>query len=414
MLWITNRNKGKIDSEGKPKPANWEYRFDAATVNGKRKRISKMGFRTKKEAEVAGLAALKEYNESGQVFSPSEMSVSDYFDLWLEKYCAVNLKATTYESYKKRVENHIKPVIGNYKLKAIQPITLQELINNEFNNGTSRHSLVSLKALLTGAFGYAVIPLNYIQSNPAMFIKLPLVRAKAKTETRKKERRAVTDEEWKKIMARFPEGHPSHLPLMLAYHCGFRLGEVFALTWDNIDFEHNGIFVENQVQFDSKSSRWYFCPPKYDSRRFVQINSTTKGILEKEKERQQSNREEYGEYYKELYVDDVFLTDTKAPTCRKIEMVMRREDGSYLQPRTMQNVGRVIHGATGEPCISAEYDFHSLRHTHATKLTEMGVPMAVIQERLGHAKIEMTEHYADHVTEKMREDLQNKLENVDT
>ena len=78
------------------------------------------------------------------------------------------------------------------------------------------------------------------------------------------------------------------------------------------------------------------------------------------------------------------------------------------------HVARVIHGTykEGHSVISPDWDFHSLRHTHATALVEAGVPLAVIQKRLGHAKIEMTEHYTDHVTETMERDFQSKLKSL--
>ncbi len=66
----------------------------------------------------------------------------------------------------------------------------------------------------------------------------------------------------------------------------------------------------------------------------------------------------------------------------------------------------------GHSVISPDWDFHSLRHTHATALVEAGVPLAVIQKRLGHAKIEMTEHYTDHVTKTMERDFQSKLKSL--
>ena len=62
---------------------NWEYRFEGAKVNDKRQWISKSGFKTKKEAEVAGNKALNEYNNTGLNFTPSEISFSDYLDYWI-------------------------------------------------------------------------------------------------------------------------------------------------------------------------------------------------------------------------------------------------------------------------------------------------------------------------------------------
>lgn len=39
------------------------------------------------------------------------------------------------------------------------------------------------------------------------------------------------------------------------------------------------------------------------------------------------------------------------------------------------------------------FRFHDLRHTVATRLVEKGVPLPVVQEILGHAKIETTMRY---------------------
>ena len=64
--------KGGTRKRGK----TWSYYFDTAQINGKRKKIEKGGFRTKKEAETALAKAIAEYESSGQVFQPSTISVS--------------------------------------------------------------------------------------------------------------------------------------------------------------------------------------------------------------------------------------------------------------------------------------------------------------------------------------------------
>lgn len=84
---IRDRNKDKPD-----KKPNWEYRFEAAQIEGKRKHISKAGFRTKKEALEAGTKALAEYNNAGLHFEPSEISVSDYLDYYFDQHVKINLK----------------------------------------------------------------------------------------------------------------------------------------------------------------------------------------------------------------------------------------------------------------------------------------------------------------------------------
>ncbi len=102
----------------------WEYYFEAAKINGKRNKISKSGFRTKKVALEAGTKALAEYNYAGMHFIPSEISFHDYLDYWMKEYCIINLKDTTVANYKKKIKLHIKPELGKYKLKALTPAVL--------------------------------------------------------------------------------------------------------------------------------------------------------------------------------------------------------------------------------------------------------------------------------------------------
>ena len=54
---------GGVRKRGK----TWSYYFDLGKIDGKRKKKEKGGFRTKKEAESALAAAIKEYNNAGQL-----------------------------------------------------------------------------------------------------------------------------------------------------------------------------------------------------------------------------------------------------------------------------------------------------------------------------------------------------------
>lgn len=47
------------------------------------------------------------------------------------------------------------------------------------------------------------------------------------------------------------------------------------------------------------------------------------------------------------------------------------------------------------------FDFHSLRHTHATELSEAGVNIKEIQRRLGHKTLDVTNKRYIHATDIM-------------
>lgn len=97
----------------------WQYRFDMAKQNGKRKQISKSGFKTKKEAKEAGLKALNSYLDSGSIQRSTSISLSDYLDLWFKAYCLVQSRFNTQRVHGNSIQKHIKPVLGNFYLDSI-------------------------------------------------------------------------------------------------------------------------------------------------------------------------------------------------------------------------------------------------------------------------------------------------------
>ena len=374
----------------------WQYQFEAATINGKRKQITKSGFRTKKEALEAGAKALAEYNNCSLSFVPSEISFNDYLDYWLKEYAEVNFKKTTVANYAKKINLYIKPELGIYKLKSLTPAILQNFINKKFNEGFSRNTLIVLKGILSGSLNYAVEPLAFIKFSPMAAVRLPLARAVPDTPTRKKEKSIVTEDEMNIILERFPFGHSCYLPLQLAYRCGLRLGEAFALTWEDIDFINKTLTINKQVQNQNKF--WTITDTKYKSDRVIDLDNEMLMILDKYKTLQNKSKEFYAEYYTQLKINS--LNQINDSEGEDIHLINIRENGTYIQPRVMQHCSRIIHYKLG----FKNFDYHSLRHTHATMLLSAGANIKAVQERLGHKKVDLTLDTYTHVTDEMRKE----------
>lgn len=385
--------------------AHWEYSFEGARINNKRQTISKSGFRTKGEASAAGAKAMNEYNRSGSVFTPSEISVSDYLDLWMREYCLNNCKPSTINNYQKKINFHIKPAIGKYRLAALSPEALQKLINDKFNQGYSRNTLAVLKGILTGSLSYAVHPLKYIPYSPAEYIELPSTRATPAVKSRSAPHVYLTPEQMAKIFERFPEGSSSYLPLLLGYKCGLRISEAFALDWSSIDLQNKKLTVRQQILWQEKDKEtgapayWYFTLPKYNSIRTIELSSNVVAALEREKACQEESRDFYGDLYIRQYRDEAGHLNT-AGQGEEVHLVMVRPDGSYINSRNMQHVSRVATRELG----FEKFDYHSLRHTHATMLAELGVSPKYVQHRLGHKNIQVTMNIYQHLTDKMSEE----------
>lgn len=391
MSNVRTRKRGKY----------WEYEFDTAKIAGKRNRISKCGYRTKSEAVAAGAAAMAEYNSSGVRFVPSEMSYADFLDYWIESYCSITLKKTTLENYKKRIKTHIKPALGAYKLTSLTTAGLQKFINNKIAAQYSLNTLSVLRGILTGSLQYAVRQ-NMLKSNPAREVQIPTKRSMETLQLRSSPHKYLRPDLIEKIFERFPEGHPSHIPLMLGYKCGLRLGEVFAITWDCVDLEKGQIYINKQVQWDPTQQWWFFTNPKYNSFRTIDLDSALLELLQRERQRQDKAKASCEETYAVYYENDarsLITSPGNASVSRAVELLLVRSNGSYIQARTMQHTSSVIHYELGEK----DFTFHSLRHTHATMLAEAGMPQKYTQHRLGHHDIGVTLKYYTHLTDKMSE-----------
>ena len=422
-LNIRNRNKDKVDKDGKAKAPNWEYRFEAAKVEGKRKHISKAGFRTKKEAEIAGAKAMAEYDNAGLKFEPSDISFADYLDYWYKNYVMTSCKHNTQLNYAGIIRIHLKPALGMFKLRSLTPMQLQEFVNQKYIAGLKKNTLSGILGVLTGSLKYAVVPAKLLQSSPAEYIKKPKVDS-ARSETN---RTVISLEDFNRIIERFPKGSPYRYALMIGFNTGLRIGEVYGLTWDDIDLNAKTISV-NKIVYKrnygvdarkvkevkgkkEKRSSWYFGSTKTASSvRTIKIGDTLVRELKEYKKMQLEKQMEYGEYYIQIYQkaekdekgNEIFRlieVERSVPVSLPVaNMVFRKENGEFSSTDSFKYAARVIHHD-----LNITFNFHSLRHTHATMLIEAGVSPKAVQERLGHANIETTLQTYVHNTEQMEQ-----------
>ena len=146
MSSVTTRKRGK----------GYEFRFDIAKVNGKRKQYTKSGFKTRNEAYREGCKAFSEYNNTGRIFKVSELSYSDYLDYWIDNYCKNNLRYNTIQSYKSIIRLYIKPKLGSYRLSAIDSSTLDKFIVSIVKeHNFSRAYCKSILKVIKGTFNDA-------------------------------------------------------------------------------------------------------------------------------------------------------------------------------------------------------------------------------------------------------------------
>jgi len=139
---------------------------------------------------------------------------------------------------------------------------------------------------------------------------------------------------------------------LLSLHCGLRAGEIFNLTWNDVDFEHGTIFVK-----DTKSGR----------NRNAIMTADIRTILKERKDQSKSN-------------GFVF----QSTSGKKIMEV----------PDTFARSVEKLGFNDGVDDARQKAVFHTLRHTYASWLVMSGVDLYTVQRLMGHSSISMTERYS--------------------
>ena len=365
----------------------WEYSFEGARINGKRQPISKSGFATKAEALAAGTQAKAEYDNCGRVFTPSELSVSDYLDYWFENYVKKHLSYNTQRDYGSKIRIHIKPGLGKYRLMSLEPDVIQLWVDDlKVKKGLSKSMIFNTFACLSGALRYAVYPCKYIRINPCDNVIVPNVPvdkdAKAKTDY------VLPLDEWNIIINRFANTH-FFLPLMTGFYAGLRLGESYGIDLlEDVDIDNRTLSINHQMQKQNKS--WVLCNPKYDSFRTIKVGKDLIDAFQAEIETRKRNIAHHGSYYMKTYLaDDGTITQARADIVvpyKEIWPVAVKENGELTTTDTFKYCARVVHYSLNNPL----FHHHCLRHTHGTTLAENGAWPRTVMERLGHRDIKTT------------------------
>lgn len=390
----------------------WHYRICINNGDGTYYRAEKGGFLTKGEAAAAGQALENEIKRGGMKTQPKNMT----FDELTRRYrvdMAIRYKKSTIDGYEHEWQNIISPMIGLIDIQNISTERCQKIILEMIRAGYSANRISKVKSVIRQTFEYA-IEKRWLRTNPADKIKIPSRRSEiGKTIKPAREQRSITREEIDEIFERFPAGTSCFFPLLLGYRAGCRLGEAFAICEEDFDAINCTITINRQIQYTRESGRehLYITDPKYDGFRTLELDMYTSNMIAGKIERNRTLRAAFPGY-RHYYIDEKGVLNENG-NGQEIHFLNVKDDGTYITPRAMCYASRVIHGHQGvfdnpDPL----WDFHSLRHTHASELLAAGVDPVEVQARLGHKRLETVYRYYVHSTEETKKRMSEALKNM--
>lgn len=337
----------------KAEDGRWYSKFRYKDWTGKTVQKKKTGFKTKKEAQAWEAEFLKSASGSPDMTFNSLWELYKA-DLWKR------VKSNTAMTRVNNVELHILPTFKDIPVSSITPIMVRtwyyKLSGAE---RTKRGYVWNLSSILNyGVKFYGVA------KNPVPGTIPPMVGAK--------EMQFYTLGEYQRFI-KCVENRTIRCMLDLLFYSGMRIGELQALTLNDVDFNKDTIRINKTYNRPFKTIQ----SPKTPSS--VRTISMPRVIMDE--------LVAYCDKRYKLELDERLFTCSLPTISRAMkEAAMRAE----VKPIRV----------------------HDLRHSHASLLVDMGLPILAISKRLGHANPSMTLNIYSHLYESKQADVINKLNEV--
>ena len=354
------------------KDGRWEGRYIVGrNTNGKPKYKSIYGKNysvVKQELVVQKFQHLNADN-TPPVLVYGNGSVSDWMDYWLNVIEKPYIRQTTYQLYKRNIDKHLRPLLGEFDLAKLDKNQIQHAVDC-MRRTISQNTLHGVCRQLKNMLSHAVRE-NLITKSPYEEIRLP--------KHRKCPPRVLTTAEQEMLEREAVSG--GVLEILFCLYTGIRLGELCALQYGDIDFIANTLRVSHSVKRVTVENK---------------EGCTTRLIVGDTK----------SESSKRVIPMPLFLL--KMIKERKRMMSVSNEEfifngiyGEVADPRTVQNRLMRITNKLGIKGVH----MHTLRHTFAMRALECGMGYKALSEILGHSSSRITMEHYDNCTWESKQKL---------
>lgn len=347
-----------MKAEKDKKTGKWLIQYRYTDWQGKRRKSTKRGFATKREAE--------EWLRNFLITQKADFDMK-FKDFWKMYYADMEtrLREHTMRTKKYIVELRILPYFGNKRVNNITAADIRQWQNELIKMGYSPTYLKTINNQLSAIFNYAVRYYD-LKSNPC-------AKAGSMGKSKAEEMDFWTGEEFRKFIDSVMNKRLSYMAFMTLYWTGMRMGELLALNPKDVDLEKRTISITKSYQRLGKKD--VITPPKTPkSKRVITIPEFLAADIK--------------DYMDSLY--DLQENDRLFPITKY-----------YLEHEMQRGIKE-----SGVKRIRV----HDLRHSHASMLIELGFSPLEIANRLGHEKVETTLNTYAHLYPNKQTKLAERLD----
>ncbi len=368
----------------KQRGAQWYYICswsDPQTGDYQREWVSpkRGGFVNTKRGAERALAARIESIEAGERPGLAKVPLAEWVARWITG--RVRAKPSSRANWRSWLRLYIAPHIGGIPIGQLTSTDIAEW-HGKLLSGAERHVLTPRgePQTRTNVIGHATVEQahNLVSWSLGAAVEDRIIRVNVATKTPppagppKPPRTIWTIEQQQAVIAASGDEWAPLVTLMLS--SGLRVGELCALRWEDVDLVRGIVMVQQGVSFDEQRRPMLSTPKSQTSIRPITLPALAVDALQRHHDRQRFVRRATG-------------------------AVFRRPNGNRLNESiVLRNLQRIAVAADVPPLSP-----HGLRHTHGSTLMEQGVPLKVVQERLGHASPGYTAEVYQHVSSPMQE-----------
>ncbi len=312
------------------------------------------------------------------------MKLIDFMDDWLENHHRDYVKRQTYVRYKSNIDCYIRrSEAGEKELRELTRRDVQEFVNALKLKKGERTGKTLSAGTVNSTFMVLQCALGYAEEN-GMIDKNPCLRIRRAAEHKREDGvKCFTVAEQKKIESYIDDlRDPEYYCYIVALYTGLRIGELCALTWDDVDFEEKALYVNKGVYSSlDDNGKWELMTDTPKTRTSVRVIPLPAHVMK---------------------------TLAKMWKSSKSEFVCSRADGSRITPWVCRWRFDEILKKLG----IRHLNFHCIRHTFATRALENGVDIRTLSELLGHSTPAITLNVYTHSLTEHKRSMMDKMKRV--
>lgn len=301
-----------------------------------------------------------------------------------EKIHARGIKESTRINRQLNLNIILSMIPKDYLIQNIDRRFLQKLFDQLIDKGYSLGTIRQIKSYVNQSLKYAV-RMRYTHSNELQYVELPK-HIKTDVEVEKTKSKYLDREEYLQFIAHLDREAQKnkHRPryvraIKILYLTGMRFGELAALELNSVDFDNKTIAIRQSF---STISNKVTSPKTKKSIRTITVSDSTLEIIKEQIE----------------------------------ENIIRGTNGRFIfgnpEPMKLKTFNRFLDKSRKSAGLDKQITSHFFRHSHISLLVELGTPIPLIMDRVGHSDSKVTMEIYSHVTKRMNDDLIDKLNDI--